>query len=317
MPTKLEDVEISKIALVKRPANQLPLLLLKSEDTMPGTKLTLEVADTMIPVLKSVVEPTKDEDNILVDALKADLSDEEKNKVRMALRLLSSLDGKISASVMETLASAAGVEKDGDSVSKEAHEAAVAKARKEEQAKTDREVAKALEKAKTPKRVILKSKDGQEFDVTDESETSRANTEALIKSLDKAHDDNATLRSDARREALLKSARSDFPHLDAERVATVVQKSEDVGDKDATKALTEVLKQAEEIAKAGGLEAERGKRGGTGGGGTAWDKIEEAATTLRKSADGDLTQPQAIEKFLQTDEGAKLYEQYREEQAAN
>lgn len=84
---QLEDVQIARIALVRRPANQRSLLLLKSEDAMPTAddkKIELSCAESMIPVLKSLLEAVKDEDAKLaqVVAVAKALDEAGQNKVR-------------------------------------------------------------------------------------------------------------------------------------------------------------------------------------------------------------------------------------------
>jgi len=311
--TELSELRIAKIALVKRPANQRPLLLLKSEETMPDPKktdLTLAVAESMIPILKGIVEPVANEDALVAGVVKlAKAMDEEQtNKVRMALRLLAGLPG-LPEDAMKALAAAAGIEMaapDAAAMTKEKHEAAVAEA-------VTKAVAEALAKAKAPAARIIKTADGVEIDLSKIPEDQRAPFEAIVKHADAQTAKLTKEVSERTRRDLVEKSKTDYPHLDATKIATVLQKSAD--REDASKELTEVLKQAEALAAHGGT-GELGS-GAAGTGGDAWGKIEAGGRSIvAKSADMKLTPEQGVDRFMQTPEGRALYAEHRKEASA-
>lgn len=269
---------------------------------MPDKKIELEVAEGMVAVLKSAVAPVQDEDAKLarVTAIAKELDEQGQNKVRMALRLLSGIEG-MPEGAMKALASAAGIEYGEPGMSKSEHEAAVKKA-----------VDAALEKAKQPGARIIKTADGTEIDLSKIPEDQRAPFEALVKHADTQSAEVNTLKAEnARRDALAKAA-TDYPHLDAGKVATLVQKTAALGG-DVVKTLGEVLKQAEELIKAGGT-GELGAGGEKGAGGEAYAKIEALADQLVKKSEGKMSRQKAIDEVLKTEDGKRLYEEYRAEQ---
>jgi hypothetical protein len=303
VPTKLTGVRIIKLALVARPANRRPILLLKSEDAMPGdakADLTLKVDESMVAVLKSAVEPAKDEDAILADVLKADMSDEDKNKVRMALRALSTVKG-LPEAALKALATAAGSDY-AAGVSKAEHEAAMRKA-------VDEAVAKALADAKlqpAAERKIIKTADGVEIDLATIPEAQRPAFEALAKSAEAVQKKLEQELNERKRRDLIEKSRKDYPNLAADKVASILLKSEG----DLAKEVEEVLKQAEAMAAKGRAFDEIGSDA-SGAGGDAWAKIEAGAKQLVQKSAGKLTQAAAVSEFLRTEEGQALHRQYR------
>lgn len=274
---------------------------------MPDKKIELEVAEGMIAVLKSAVAPIANEDTLVAGIVKiAKMLDEEgQNKVRMALRLLAGLPD-LPEGAMEALASAAGIEMaaaDETAMSKAAHEAAVVVAVK-------KAVDEALAKAKPGTRKIIKAAGGVEIDLATIPEEQRPAFEALAKSVEESDAKLAKEVAERTHRDLIEKSKVDYPHLDHGKIATVLQKS--AGDAAATKLLGEVLKQAEELAKAGGL-GELGNAG-AGAAGTAYGKIEALAASLVAKSEGKMTAAQAQDAVLKTAEGKALYAEYRAEQ---
>jgi hypothetical protein len=284
VPTELSDLRVVEISLVKRPANRRPLLLLKSEETMPEP-IKLEVPEGMLPVIKSALEAGKGEDETLAELLKAGLSDDEQNKARMALRLLDGLKGKIPEATMKALAKAAGHTQ--------------------------------VETKETPvtKTKLIKSEDGREFTVAEEAAPV---VEALLKSegdLRKSLGD-ATKKLDAeigerkQRDALAKAAK-DFPHLDPTKTAGLLLKAETVSPEFVAD-LDLTLKQAEALAASGALK-EIGSGAGGGSGGDTWSKIDAGGRDLVQKSGGKMSAQQGVTAFLGTPEGAALHRAYNDE----
>lgn len=272
---------------------------------MPNKDLTLSVAESMLPVFKGVVEPIANEDEA-IKVVKGDLSEQDENALRLATRIMKSLNGKMDEGRFNLLAASAGYKAPApkDMIAKADHEAAVKKA-------VDEAVAKA--KAEKPgARTILKSADGTQYDVTDMDAGPRAVIETLVKKSDERHAETEVLKAATKRRDLIEKAAKDFPNLDTAAVADVLLKTEGL-DADAAKKLTEVLKQAEALAKAGGI-GEIGKNGGGGGGSGSYAKLQTMAAGLVLKAEGKMSPEKAFSEVLKTDEGKKLYEQYLAEQ---
>lgn len=279
---------------------------------MPN-EVKLEVPEAMIPVIKSALVAAADEDAKLAkfrEVAKAELSDDEQNKVRMALRLLAGLKDKLPAGALKALADAAGYGYPEPGMSKSEHEAATKIA-------VDAAVAKALAEAKLPERKLFKTADGTEIDLATIPEAQRPAFEALAKSADVAQKKLDAEVAERKRRDLVEKSRTDFPNLDATKIADVLVKSESLGA-EHTKSIVEVLKQAEALLAEARPFEERGSGagGGTSGAGTAWAKIEAAGASLVAKSDGKLTSQKAIDSFLRTAEGRALYKQHLAERRA-
>lgn len=320
MPTRLKDVRVLEVSLVDRPANKRPLLLWKSEDGMPKkADATLTVPEGMAVVLEKAAAPDADVD-AKVEAYVAKyadgLSDECKNAVRLALRALVAFQKELPGDVVRQLASAA-VWADptlvtGDGVEKsEGTQTADGDPPAEGDVMTDAEKQKAAEAAKAETEQLRKA--------ADESKTAHealakehADTKAKLEAVTKANADLADRIAKAeaeakRRDAVVKAAK-EFPHLDQEKVVSLLLKFD--GDKDALEALEVTWKQAEALAKAGGLGTEIGSSAG-GVGGDAYAKLEQLADAHVAKSSAALTREQAMREVMKTAEGKRLYAEYR------
>lgn len=323
---KLKDVRVAKIALVERPANQRPLLLLKSEDApMPDKNtLTLTVAESLIPLLKNVAAEPVAAETAAVEAVKGDLTEAEQATLAMAARVVKALAGKMDAGRFALLMASAGYvppapDAPKDMLTKSAHDAALKVAVDAALAKAVPEaVAEALAKAKELPARIIKTADGTEIDISKIPADQRAPFEALVKDADaKTAKLNAEIAKNAAADRLAK-ARKDYPSLDSAKIADALGKlSGDTLEKSAqatvVKTLEEVLLQAEALAKAGFVE--RGTTGGNGGGDT-WAKIEAGAAAIVQKSDGKVSKEKAISEFLKTEEGRALNKAYEAEKNA-
>jgi antitoxin component of RelBE/YafQ-DinJ toxin-antitoxin module len=321
---KLKDVRVAKIALVERPANQRPLLLLKSEDSMADKKndLTLSVAESLIPLLKTVAAEPVAAETAAVEAVKGDLTADEQAALTMAARVVKTLAGKMDAGRFALLMASAGytppVPEAKDMLTKSAHDAAV-KVAVDAAVKTA--VEEALAKAKLPTPRIIKTAAGTEIDISKIPEDQRAPFEAMAKELDAKDAEIKKAAAEKRTSDLLVKSKAAYPSLDHAKIADALGKlSGDGGvtlEKSAAsgvvKTLEEVLAQAEALAKAG--FAEIGARGGDAGG-SVWAQIEAGGAALLAKGGGKLTKEQAVSEFLKTAEGKALEKAYRAERAS-
>lgn len=328
MAVRLKDLRVVEVSLVNRPANKTPLLLLRAAGQDP---LKIQIPQELVEPLKKAVA-----DGRLAALLAGGLDAEPAAKAAKAAKaeentamtkcpkcgadcapadLEKGVCPKCGAELKEAAKEAAKKEaakKSADeklaadlAVEKTAREAA------EKVAKDATDKLAAIEKAAADdKAKVEKTAAGKLEAVEKAASELKAQVESLTK---EATDAKAKLASEVverkRRDAVAKAAR-EFPHLDGTKVVSQLIKAEGRGKEDVEE-LDAILKQAEALAKSGGLGTERGSSGEGSGSEDAWARIEKAALARVEKSDRRLTKEQAISEYLNTPEGKRAHGEYQ------
>lgn len=169
--------------------------------------------------------------------------------------------------------------------------------------------------------VPIQKEDGS-WDLTGVPEVARPVWETVLKAqaetavkLEKAETELAETRDQLRTKDIIAKAETQFQAVGArDDVVAVLKDASEKLDPEGYERLVTVLAAANERITTGDLFKEAGYTGGAAneGGGDAWEKIEKAAKELVEKT-GDLTEAQAIDRVLKTQEGAALYSAYMRE----
>lgn len=279
---RLENLEVAEVSIVPRGANKKKFLIFK------------EVDSPMEEILKAVLEtPLENEAEVDRMLKAAKLSEKAQGAVRGALKILSAYREELPKDILNTLAGLAGygypapTEKEGK------------------------------EKYKYP--APAKKADGS-YDFSGIPEEVRPMVEALWKqneeAVKKAEELEKVLKAEReerlRKEYIAKAA--GFKHLPVkpEEFGLVLKGLAEKAPEEYSK-VEGLLKVVDEALGQGKLFSELG-RSGEGAGGSAWAKIEKAASEIVQK-DGKLTREQAVAKVL--DEHPELYEEYLRERRVN
>lgn len=113
-----------------------------------------------------------------------------------------------------------------------------------------------------------------------------------------------------RRKDLVQKAATSYPNLGlpSEEIADMLLDLE--GNEKARERVEKMLASANEQAKAGSLFSEFGSSNPAGHIGSTWEAIQKAAEGHVAKSGGNFTKEQAVDKFMETTEGKRMYEQY-------
>lgn len=133
--------------------------------------------------------------------------------------------------------------------------------------------------------------------------------------LEKAEVELAETRDRLRTSEIIAKAENEFQKVGArDDIVAVLKESSEKLSPESYEQLVSLLSSANERIAKGDLFSEAGLTGGVNDGSEtdAWSKIEKAAEAMVEKSDG-LSQSQAIDRVLQTPEGAALYSAYLRE----
>ncbi len=301
--TFLFDLDTKEVSLVGEGANEQKFFLLKSKDG----KVEMN-AETIKKILEAKIENEADLNKILKEAK---VSDDEIKVIKGAVKMLGSLENKVSPEVLKALTGLVG---DADAV------------KKANQKEIDEAVAEAVKKAK--EKVPVKKTDDGKLDLSKIPEDQRPALEKLWKSNEELV--KKAKEADERAEKIEKQQKAD---KDAAEVKEQVEKAKEfkklaLNGEDFGKVLKDikglggdnydkvmaVLKSAEEqLEKSNVFKIHGSNRDSSGS--DAWAKIEKAAMGLVEKSDGKVSKEEAVSKFLGTDAGRQLYNDYTNETA--
>jgi hypothetical protein len=289
--TELNNLKAFEVSLVDKGAN------LKKR--FPITKQ--QEIQMNEEILKAVLETEVDEEASLVEKLeKAKVSEKGIEAAKAALRLFSSFKDEVSSDVFKAVGKANGFpmeEEDEDEKKKKAEAEAEAKAKKEKELTMSKEVKKGLDM--TPEvqahfEAVQKAQDAK-------FEAQQAQLEAVQKALDAEKDER-------RMQEWVSKAKDELsfvPNKTPEELAVTFKKLEDTDPKLADEHFTQ-LKEVAALVEKSDLLKEVGGRGLAVG--SAYDKIMKNAKAYGKEK--NLTEEQAFDEYIQTDEGSLLYDEY-------
>lgn len=142
-----------------------------------------------------------------------------------------------------------------------------------------------------------------------------AEADATRVQLEKAEETVATLSDELRTKDIIAKAETEFQNVGArDDVVEVLKDASAKLSPEAYEKLVTVLAAANEKIEKGDLFTELGRTVPTDGSGTdAWEKIEKAADALVEKSDSGMTREQAVDRVMQTAEGAALYSAYMRE----
>ena len=250
---ELTDVEVSKIAFVKRPANGVPILLFKSVNK--GDKLMseeLKIDKELVEPVKKMVTPMEDEKSI--DAIFKDskLDDENKAALRGALRLIKSV--KLEDGMIDKLVTEAGYKvPEPDALKKEVTE--LKKSAKEKDAEIER-------LNKEDAKLIIKS-DGS---INENHPDVKVMSPEMKELFQKSEKDNAAARESItkmEREGKVVKCEKEIKEIckeagKTEEVADLLVTIEEKAGEDIAKKVKEIFKANTEQIKTGNLYKENG-----------------------------------------------------------
>jgi hypothetical protein len=244
-------------------------------------------------VLKAVLE-TKIEGEEKVDEIlkAAQLSEKASAAVKGALRLLSGFKDEIPGDVLAKLTGLAGYPAPmGD-------EKLAACGPKDETKKVEKAIAELPAEVKA------------EFDkITKATEDANKRADEIQKSLDAEKAIRAKETDERVAKELTEQAKADFGAFPAkpEEIAAVLKAS----DEPTKKSLAAMFKAANEVISKSKLLEEVGKSTPTvEAGGSAWAKIEAAASAIVQKGENKQTHAQAVDSFLRTADGRALYQEF-------
>jgi len=320
MPKKLYDLEAAEVSLVPLGANKRKFLIFKSQgdNIMDQTQLSKDQSDKVEAVLKS----------------KESLSDKAKASLKAIARIFGASEEVKKADVEAVLKSFGKEEDEDEDVKKakaakeakekaEAEDVEKAKAKKamEDKEKEDKEKeelkkAKAKEEDKVSKSAVIKS-DGS-LDLSGVPEDVRGAVEAIYKgqqdAVKKAADLEAKLNveKDQRVTKEFQEKVSKMDNLgDKAELATILKELSEKAPEASAK-LETILKSANDKITQGNLFKELGSSVPAAGR-TTWEQIEKSAMTIVAKSAEPVSKEQAVEQFLETTEGKRMYADYKDQ----
>ena len=149
----------------------------------------------------------------------------------------------------------------------------------------------------------------------------KAANDKLSERVEKAEGENADLKAQLVERDLVAKAETEFSHVaKAEELTPILKAAKEAFDAETFEKLEDVLKAANAKIETGDLFKEirdtpavkdaLAKSAALAPAGDAWAKIEELAKNVIEKADGPLTQEQAVDRVLKSEEGRELYAQY-------
>lgn len=282
-PNSLTSLRTVEVSLVPKGAVRKRFAIFKGEENMPAFDEVLKA------VLETKIEGEEKVDEILKAA---QLSEKASAAVKGALRLLSGFKDEIPGDVLAKLTGLAGYPAPmGD-------EKLAACGPKDETKKVEKAIAELPAEVKA------------EFDkITKATEDANKRADEIQKALDAEKAIRAKETDERVAKELTEQAKADFGAFPAkpEEIAAVLKAS----DEPTKKSLAAMFKAANEVISKSKLLEEVGKSTPTvEASGSAWAKIEAAASAIVQKSENKQTHAQAVDAFLRTNEGRALYQEF-------
>jgi hypothetical protein len=284
-PNSLTSLRTVEVSLVPKGAVRKRFAIFKGEETMPAFD----------EVLKAVLD-TKIEGEEKIDEIMkaAQLSEKAAAAAKGALRLLSGFKDEIPQDVFAKLSECAGY-----NAAPMADEKLAACGSKDD---TKKSVQKSIDE--------LPAEVKAEFEkITKATEDANKRAEEVQKALDEEKAARAKETEERVAKELTEQAKAEFGAFPAkpEEIAAVLKSV----DGDTKKNLAAMFKAANEVISKSKLLEEVGKSTPTvEAGGSAWAKIEAAASAIVQKSENKQTHAQAVDAFLRTNEGRALYQEF-------
>jgi hypothetical protein len=285
-PNSLTSLRTVEVSLVPKGAVRKRFAIFKGEETMPAFD----------EVLKAVLDTKIEGEDKIDEIMKAaQLSEKAAAAAKGALRLLSGFKDEIPQDVFAKLSECAGY-----NAAPMADEKLAACGSKDDAAK--KSVQKSIDE--------LPAEVKAEFEkITKATEDANKRADEVQKSLDAEKAIRAKETDERVAKELTEQAKADFGAFPAkpEEIAAVLKAS----DEPTKKSLAAMFKAANEVISKSKLLEEVGKSTPTvEAGGSAWAKIEAAASAIVQKSENKQTHAQAVDSFLRTADGRALYQEF-------
>lgn len=310
--TELYDYNAIFLSLVPQGANKKEFFLLKSEDGMQLDNATIvELQEIFKADLSTGITSVFD----LIE--KSKLTEKSQKLVKGALRLLGAVDKSDQGEVVKEFIAKAdlGFLKPEKQMTPEEKETAKKKAAKEEE---DRQALFASKVKKSIGKMIAKeSREAFDKIMKEDFGTDSATSDDPAVVVVMKENEKIQKQLDSEREIRITKemeleASENYADLNVskEDMAVILKDAVLNMDEKNVENLRKVFKAASAQVKEGAILKQKGSEL-AGGGGNAWEKIEKAAEAINK--DGKMSKQEAIDKFLESDEGAEAYNNYEKE----